>query len=187
MYPTVKVGKEGIPVALKEEESSSLLLRVFESLSVQDRCSQGNEDQNDSPPHAKVPKTYIPNVPLSSIAVEKVNNNNEVDEDIRPYIRASSVPRPRAVLSSPDNDDMIGSMNKLSTRRQTVLKNHNSSQNTHVQGKVKNIRADRPLNTRRVSKEVDDKGHPHPQEKHTTGQASPRQKPYIRKGKPQVP
>ncbi|PON44370.1 hypothetical protein PanWU01x14_267590 [Parasponia andersonii] len=52
----------------------------------------------------------------------KVENKRHLVKDSKPNVRASSVPRPRAVLSSPDNDGMIGSRNKLVDKRGSALK-----------------------------------------------------------------
>ncbi|XP_058101452.1 uncharacterized protein LOC131245780 isoform X2 [Magnolia sinica] len=190
MYPRVKVKGEEVkegPVATQEDRSS-LLLRVFESLSLHDRHSPGNEYRDNSPPHARIPKSYVPITPMPSVAASKGTarplkgkNNKEIDADSKTNIRASSVPRPRAVLSSPDNDGMIGSRNKLSRGRHSVLKTRNSDHVTLTQGKTI-LKKDSPSNTRRVSKEADSK--PHPKEKHATEQTVPQQKVHLRKGKP---
>ncbi|KAJ4826957.1 hypothetical protein Tsubulata_015803 [Turnera subulata] len=87
-----------------------------------------------SPPvTARIPKTYIPRVLLSSVE-EAVKKSNDDEED-RPNIRASSIPRPRAVLSSPDNDAVIGSKNKVKAVQPFPLKHQKLTQNRHAQCK----------------------------------------------------
>uniref|UniRef100_A0A803LS46 Uncharacterized protein n=1 Tax=Chenopodium quinoa TaxID=63459 RepID=A0A803LS46_CHEQI len=69
------------------------------------------------------------------------------EDDIKPHIRASSIPRPRAVISSPDNDQILGSKyQKRSQSRQlegkctrmshtSALKNYNLPQRRQTGGK----------------------------------------------------
>ncbi|KAJ8633023.1 hypothetical protein MRB53_026359 [Persea americana] len=193
MYPKVKVrGEEeehDDPLRLQEEKNS-LLLRIFESISLQNHCTPGNEYCNISPPHARIPKSYVPNVPMPSVAISKDithrspgKNNEETDEKSRTHIRASPVPRPRAVLSSPDNDGMVGSRNRLSRERDPLSTAHNSGQNKLVQGNqvLKNVNTDGPVRTTRVSKEADSMTSP--KEKHTAKLTTPRQKSSLRKAK----
>lgn len=203
MYPRVRVKVRGggeeedeereqeNPVSV-QDENSSLLLKVFESISLHSRFSPGNEHQSASLPQARVPKSYVPNVPMPSISVSKDatsrstgKKKKEVDEESRTNIRASSVPRPRAVLSSPNNDEMIGSRNRLSRDRQSITKANNLvGQTTPAEGKrvLKNANAESPVNGKRVLKEAHSKVLP--KEKNATEVSVPRQKACLRKGKP---
>ncbi|GMN53321.1 hypothetical protein TIFTF001_022458 [Ficus carica] len=110
-----------------------------------------HEDDTLVPSIAKVPKSYIPNIAVSpsndmpkvvsmpkiSVLKEAEQDNREADdEDGKQHRRACSIPRPRAVLSSPDNDMVIGNRNRSKTERSSVLKNRKLPQNKHAQCKV---------------------------------------------------
>ncbi|KAF8016612.1 hypothetical protein BT93_H1973 [Corymbia citriodora subsp. variegata] len=81
------------------------------------------------------------------------------DEDSKPNIRASTVPRPRAVLSSPDNDVMIGKKNKRIVERPSALKNNNTLQSRNGQPKdiSKEAVYSEPKSTRKPTETTDDK------------------------------
>ncbi|KAG9445745.1 hypothetical protein H6P81_011873 [Aristolochia fimbriata] len=137
VYPKVKVREESEPVAV-EDDRSDLGLKAFGSLLQEDE----HTDNSTTPALARIPESYVPNMPMPSTAIKKGNkskefaqhrsppsllmekNNKSADEDDedRPNIRASPVPRPRAVLSSPDNDGFVGSRNRLPRGTQTTLK-----------------------------------------------------------------
>ncbi|PQQ16253.1 uncharacterized protein Pyn_00829 [Prunus yedoensis var. nudiflora] len=51
--------------------------------------------------------------------------DSKMEELSKQNIRASSIPRPRAVLSSPENDMVIGNKNRIKAERPSALKNHN--------------------------------------------------------------
>ncbi|KAJ6351435.1 hypothetical protein OIU78_007370 [Salix suchowensis] len=90
-------------------------------------------------------------MPRVSVSEGTDKKNNFTEED-RPNIRASSIPRPRAVLSSPDNDAVIGNnYNKTKVARSSALKNSKVIQNRHELCKVVPSRiadASTPTNTR---------------------------------------
>ncbi|KAI3469842.1 hypothetical protein Pfo_026505 [Paulownia fortunei] len=67
---------------------------------------------------------------------EETNKKKAVVEENQKNVRPTSAPRPRAVLSSPDNDGLIGT--KTQARRELLsgLKNHTSSQNRHTHSKI---------------------------------------------------
>ncbi|KAL5712034.1 hypothetical protein ACHQM5_014243 [Ranunculus cassubicifolius] len=162
MYPRVKVRDEEKPVKVKngvdvqEKRNSLLLLNNLITLTLKDQFFTDKEYTEDSPPTvAKVPKSYVPSFTTPSISLSKEKNNRET-EDSRPNIRASSVPPPRAVLSSPDNDGLIGSRNQLSKEKPSVMKKSNLGETTDSQGKAKtrNLKSKTPVNTRVGSKEI---------------------------------
>ncbi|KAE8677633.1 TLD-domain containing nucleolar protein, putative isoform 2 [Hibiscus syriacus] len=62
---------------------------------------------------------------------EKSKTKSE-EEQARPNIRVSSTPRPRAVISGPDNDAVIGYKNKIEGRQRRVSKDHGTVQNRHT-------------------------------------------------------
>ncbi|XP_057992838.1 uncharacterized protein LOC110655593 isoform X2 [Hevea brasiliensis] len=106
------------------------------------------------PPIARISKPYVPNLLLQTeSASEEEDKKSHFDEEDRPNIRAGSVPRPRAVLSSP----VIGNKNRVKAVRPSALKNHHSIQSRHAQCKVAPSQAvdESPPNTRK-SKDTTD-------------------------------
>nr|KJB10032.1 hypothetical protein B456_001G181400 [Gossypium raimondii] len=73
------------------------------------------ENKINSPPSnsiSSITKAYITSpTPKDGGTVKK--NKKQIGKDMKSNVKASSVLPPRAVLSSPDNDRMIGSINKL--------------------------------------------------------------------------
>ncbi|KAK6914148.1 hypothetical protein RJ641_021469, partial [Dillenia turbinata] len=132
-------------------------LKAFVSLSVNDSSYPVKEHQDDTLPcTARVPKSYVPGavVPMLSISSsEGRKNDNNFDDEDKPKIRASPIPRPRAVVSSPDNDGVIGNKNK-GTERRSALRSRNLPPNRHEQCKVAPRHANNksPLSTRKESK-----------------------------------
>lgn len=124
MYPRVKV-------RVQEEEDhspppidsqSSLLLKLIESLSQQEK-----ENKISSPPSVtRITKAYVTSPAAKSLSAAKDagtdKNNMQIGKDAKSNAKAKSVPPPRAVLSSPDNDGMIGSRNKLNYARSSASK-----------------------------------------------------------------
>lgn len=132
MYPRVKVRKQVEEDDQYAFEKISLQsVKAFEWLSLNDFSS------SDEPPASivRVPGSNVPKSPISTYTGSKGEENNKtktVSAENRKNVRASSVPRPRAVLSSPDNDGIIGS--KTKTRRE--LHPSTKGQNRHAQHKV---------------------------------------------------
>ncbi|KAJ8763957.1 hypothetical protein K2173_003739 [Erythroxylum novogranatense] len=89
------------------------------------------------PPLAKIPKSYVPSVVIPPVSdSEGLDKKSNSDEEDRPNIRATSVPRPRAVMSSPvHNDTVIGNKNKIKAARPSPLQNRGSVQSRHAQCK----------------------------------------------------
>lgn len=81
---------------------------------------------------------------------------------------------------------MIGSRNRLARERSSNLKKHNWGQNTPADGKVKCAKAESPINMRRGRgpKEAVDNKTRLDEKKGLEELTAPRQKSYIRKGKP---
>eukprot|EP00257_Ricinus_communis_P020988 XP_015580364.1 uncharacterized protein LOC8265730 [Ricinus communis] len=163
MYPKVKVRTEGqddLYVAREHNWTSLLSLKDIQFLLLQDSCFPVKEYRDVSPvPIAKIPKTYVPNILLpTESASEGVDNKSSSDEEDRPNIRASLVPRPRAVISSPDNDALIANKNRVKATQPSALKNHNLIRSRHAQCKVVPSQAidESPLNTSK-SKDTTDK------------------------------
>ncbi|XP_022759778.1 uncharacterized protein LOC111306139 isoform X2 [Durio zibethinus] len=101
---------------------SSLFLRLIESLSKQEK-----ENQIDSPPSiARITKAFVTSPATTSLSASEdagaVKRNKQIGKDTKSNAKANSIPPPRAVLSSPDNDGIIGSRNKLNYARSSASK-----------------------------------------------------------------
>ncbi|PIN05001.1 hypothetical protein CDL12_22461 [Handroanthus impetiginosus] len=135
MYPKVKVRVQREEADQYAYEKNSLeSLKAFEWLSLHHVSSSDESPQ----PVVRVPRSYAPKSPTPSFLAskEETNKKKAVVEENQKNISASSAPRPRAVLSSPDNDEIIGS--KAQARRELLsgLKNQNPCQNRHTQCKI---------------------------------------------------
>ncbi|XP_023538648.1 uncharacterized protein LOC111799527 isoform X5 [Cucurbita pepo subsp. pepo] len=136
IYPKVKVREENElddhPAVNEQKRSYLLSLKDLESLFLEDSSNSSGKEHRVSPSStAKVPKVYSPNVVKPSTSESQADKRcNKVNT------RASSIPMPRAVLSSPENDLMIGKKNRKPTEKPSVLKNHNSVQSRHSQCKT---------------------------------------------------
>ncbi|KAI3897083.1 hypothetical protein MKX03_009686 [Papaver bracteatum] len=159
-YPKVKVRSEGDDFCSHKEKNCLMLLKVFETLSLQVQASPGKELENDIPPSvAGVPKLYSPVLAAPSTSSSKAGaqkHEKQIEEDTKSNNGASSVLRPRAVLSSPDNDGMIGHVNRLSRVLPSVTKKKELGEITCVPSKVnpRCVKAKSPVNTIRESKET---------------------------------
>ncbi|KAI3918945.1 hypothetical protein MKW98_017393 [Papaver atlanticum] len=158
-YPKVKVRSEDDDFCSHKEKNCLMLLKVFETLSLQVQASPGKELENDIPPSvARVPKLYSPVLAAPSTSSSKGAQKHEkqIEEDTKSNNGASSVLRPRAVLSSPDNDGMIGHINRLSRVLPSVTKKKELGEITCVPSKVnpRCVKAKSPVNMRRESKET---------------------------------
>ncbi|KAJ6897604.1 hypothetical protein NC652_024411 [Populus alba x Populus x berolinensis] len=161
MYPKVKVRTDGRDDQHAHDWSSLLSLKDIQFLCLQDPCVPVKGHQDVSPPIvAKIPKSYVPNVimPKVSVSEEAEKKSNSTEED-RLNIRASSIPRPRAVLSSPDNDAVIGSNNWTKVARPTASKNNKLMESRHEPCKVVpgQITDASPSNTRKSKNTSDNK------------------------------
>ncbi|GMP55891.1 hypothetical protein CsSME_00020565 [Camellia sinensis var. sinensis] len=178
MYPKVKV---------REQEEDDDLLTVYDH----DKATHLSvwECEDDSPPSiARIPKSYIANSAIPMIPLPKgegkSSNKKKAMEDSRPNIRSSPIPRPRAVLSSPVNDGVIGGRNKAKIEVLSGLKDHNLRQTRHTQCKVipRRSTVETPITTKRESKEAAD-GKTDLEQKKGSAKANPRQRADLRKGK----
>ncbi|KAJ0966538.1 hypothetical protein J5N97_023455 [Dioscorea zingiberensis] len=189
MYPRVKVTKQQEPVVVKEE-TTAFILKVIESLSLENNhppriltSKQGNGTEAEiySPPScARISKSNHKNFLTPPLPTSKVRKDKELADNNRANIRASSVPRPRAVLSSPDNDEMIGNQNqKLRDSRQHE-KRQMISQNLHAPTRLihRNLRAESPVNLKKASKEAGSNSHL--KQKQASQPAASRPRPLVR-------
>lgn len=133
MYPKVKVRTDGRDDQHAHDWSSLLSLKDIQFLCLQDSCIPVKGHQDVSPPIvARIPKSYVPNVIMPQVSVsEEAEKKSYSTEEDRLNIRASSIPRPRAVLSSPDNDAVIGSNNRTKVARPTASKNNKLMESRH--------------------------------------------------------
>ncbi|XP_050366137.1 uncharacterized protein LOC126784696 [Argentina anserina] len=134
MYPEVRVRVQQenhispqndhrrIPVTKFPDESASISVKMI---------------QGCYPPlKPRIMKAYVPKIPATqSLSSSKVYKTRQLEkQDAKPDVRACSavVLRPRAVLSSPDNDGMIGVVNKLTDKKPSAVKVHNSKERVPV-------------------------------------------------------
>lgn len=66
-----------------------------------------------------------------------LEKDGNTDDENKVNIRASSIPRPRAVISSPENDQVIGNRNKIGKGRLSASKNSTVSPNRHALAQCK--------------------------------------------------
>lgn len=160
-YPKVKVREHD-----DQEDLKGISLLPMKD----DSCFPVKEHEDISPPYvAKIPASYVPNVlmsttsvsegliiPTISVSEEAKKNDKNFEEDDKINIRANSILRPRAVLSSPDNDVMIGNKNRMKVKQPSSLKNRNLVQSRHVQCKVISSNITESSINIRYSKDADD-------------------------------
>lgn len=131
MYPKVKVR------CLEQDDEYDRPrspLQGFNSISIQDSTPVEGVKRSSSVSVAKVPRSYIPRSITPPPSLPKSAKKSELEADgNKPHIRASSIPRPRAVISSPDNDQILGSKNKIRFQRQTPSKNHDFAQRRQLE------------------------------------------------------
>ncbi|XP_063940469.1 uncharacterized protein LOC108202774 isoform X2 [Daucus carota subsp. sativus] len=185
MYPKVKVRDEAQDV--DEDDYATRFCKALDALSLHNFPSPPVKELEDNslPSVVKIPKSYVskPVMPMAPVSRAKSIKIKVVEEE-KQNIRASSVPRPRAVLSSPDNDGLLKSKQKSRPERSSGLRNHNQCQNRHVQCKVvpKSIDAEgRPINkTRETNEAVHSRINP--KVIRVSPLAEPNKRAYLRKG-----
>ncbi|XP_027366774.1 uncharacterized protein LOC113873025 isoform X2 [Abrus precatorius] len=149
MYPKVKVRQE------PDEDDADvryLGLKAFLSLSLDASPSPVDQKVVSMPSSDEVPKCYVPHVPIPRVHVTEDSGDfsstpdssggtgpekDDSTDENKINIRASSIPRPRAVISSPENDIMIGNINKTRDGRLSASKNGAALHNRHAHCKVK--------------------------------------------------
>ncbi|CAH8275804.1 unnamed protein product [Arabidopsis lyrata] len=110
MYPKVKADNE----ACNYKQRSSCLNSNY----LQTRVSENNQEDDFQIHVAKIPKIYIPSVLMSESESKEMNKRiRGADIEVKPTTKASPILRPRAVVSSPDNDAMIGNINMIEERK----------------------------------------------------------------------
>ncbi|XP_038724272.1 uncharacterized protein LOC120015791 isoform X1 [Tripterygium wilfordii] len=166
MYPKVKV-REGDDrrTALHDHEWACVLsLKDIQSLSLHESCSPVRQRLKvSSPLVAKISKPHVPDdvMPIVSIsrAKEEKSDDGKVEDEERSNIRVSQIPRPRAVLSSPDNDAVIGHRNRVKAERDPVSKSRHLASNRHGVCKVisSNANNESPVNAKKENNAAGDK------------------------------
>ncbi|GMP99293.1 hypothetical protein CsSME_00046817 [Camellia sinensis var. sinensis] len=145
---TLPYNSDSIPLPKNVSQSPSLL------------DSTAKENQNDSLPSGdKIPKPYVPKLsmtlfPLSKGPKKNSRHTRELQEDTKLPISSSSIPRPRAVVSSPDNDKMIGNQNKVISKRPLALKKQSLEQYSTSQVNAIHDKAASPLSMRLNTREA---------------------------------
>ncbi|KAA8543417.1 hypothetical protein F0562_021088 [Nyssa sinensis] len=193
MYPMVKVREQDqdAPFTLQDDSNSLPVLKFFKSPSELDShvSSAVKDNQNDyTTTVAKIPETSVPIfgmplIPVSQGPKKNSRHTREVQEEIKSNARAPSVLRPRAVLSSPDNDELIGNKNKLTGA--SVLRKHSLDKHSPTRTKVMAgpVKVESPLYMRRVTKDAFDYQNG-PKQRKSLEPAVSRQKTCLQKGKP---
>ncbi|XP_071940668.1 uncharacterized protein [Coffea arabica] len=156
MYPKVKVREQEDYDDQYEFETRSLQsLKTPECFSLNDFSSPDNSPTSV----VRVPR-FDSSTSVSSLVIKGAisNRKQKLLEENKTNIRASPIPRPRAVLSSPDNDQMIGSKNKPKGDILASMKRQSLFENRHARCKVtpRPVAADGSISTRTSLKEVPD-------------------------------
>ncbi|KAK2455222.1 hypothetical protein QL285_002697 [Trifolium repens] len=112
MYPRVKVRVTEQEDYLYPENDSGILafLKLIESLHFEEEENQSKSQPSISTNTKACPKHIITRR-FTPSTKGILKNSKRVSEVPKENTRASSIIRPRAVLSSPDNDELIGSIN----------------------------------------------------------------------------
>ncbi|KAE8660400.1 hypothetical protein F3Y22_tig00116951pilonHSYRG00036 [Hibiscus syriacus] len=110
----------------QNDDQSSMYLRLIESLSKQEKENKIKSPPSNSAP--RVTKAYhyqtspTPRSLSASKDVGTIKNKKQIGKNFKSNVKTSSVPPPRSVLSSPDNDVMIGNINELDYERSSASK-----------------------------------------------------------------
>ncbi|KAL4190548.1 hypothetical protein AMTRI_Chr07g25240 [Amborella trichopoda] len=110
-----------------------------------------------------------------------VEKNKEIDAEDRPNIRASPLPRPRAVLSSPVNDEVLGNRNKLTQVRTSATKKSNPLQPTNPSVKVNSRNVQETTSGKSKRTPQDSQVRTQPRGTHSSGSAVSRPKTSLKK------
>ncbi|XP_065880109.1 uncharacterized protein [Euphorbia lathyris] len=160
VYPKVKVGTEG--EWHKYNCTSLLSLKDVPFLVLQDSCFPVKVYRDMSPPPpliARVPKSYVSNIILPTnidLPPESASEGSDKKSNSdRPNIEANSVPRPRAVLSSPDKNAGNRTKNRVKALQPSASKNHNVPQSR--QTRCKTVGDQNSLNLRKLNNTTDTK------------------------------
>ncbi|CAA7054717.1 unnamed protein product [Microthlaspi erraticum] len=111
VYPKLRAGGE---VGNCKQRGSCL-----NSNQLQSHPSENNQEDDLQIYVAKIPKIYTPSVPMSENESTEMNKPRirGAGIELKQKPKASPILRPRAVVSSPDNDAMIGSINRSEERK----------------------------------------------------------------------
>ncbi|XP_024018433.1 uncharacterized protein LOC21398946 [Morus notabilis] len=159
MYPKVKVraSEQEDRLSPQNDRKAELFFTSPEFISM-----EAKENRSSSPlPIVRILKAHAleeHSTKQLSSASKVENNRRPLVKDAKPNVRACSVPRPRAVLSSPDNDGMIGSRNELINERRSALKTHNTREEKGpAQTKlipISQVKSVKPLNMAKTSEKT---------------------------------
>ncbi|XP_024631320.1 uncharacterized protein [Medicago truncatula] len=124
MYPRVKVRITEQEDYLYPENDSGILafLKLIESLHFEEENESKSQQSNSK--NTKVCPQHIITRRFTPSTKGILKNSNRAGEIVpKENARASSVIRPRAVLSSPDNDELIGSIHDLNNNVSLTKRN----------------------------------------------------------------
>ncbi|XP_020113465.1 uncharacterized protein LOC109727697 isoform X1 [Ananas comosus] len=151
VYPQVKVRAEEAPLPVGLfEEPTSIIPRAIESLSLEGHSSSrtqakcGTNSENNPP--LRYEKSLLKSFPQSFNSTFIVIASRPVGENTGTNAKVSFISRPRAVLSSPDNDDLIGNQNRKHEGKSPHSKKQSTNQHLRNQEKLnhKNTRVQKP-------------------------------------------
>ncbi|XP_039683920.1 uncharacterized protein [Medicago truncatula] len=124
MYPRVKVRVTEQEDYVYPENDSGILafLKLIESLHFEEENQSKSQQSNSK--NTKVCPQHIITRRFTPSTKGILKNSKQAGEIVpKENARASSVIRPRAVLSSPDNDELIGSIHDLNNNVSLTKRN----------------------------------------------------------------
>ncbi|CAO2831996.1 unnamed protein product [Amaranthus hypochondriacus] len=155
MYPKVKVR------SLEEDNDNFdfpiIPIQGFDSFSIRD-SSPPVKGVKSAVSVARIPRSYIPRsiTPPPSLPTSAANKSELEQDGRKPRIRASSIPRPRAVISSPDNDQILRTKNKMRLQRPSAMSIPTLAQSRQLEG-----RSTRTSTTKKPLKSIESKATTH--------------------------
>ncbi|XP_024982301.1 uncharacterized protein LOC112518732 [Cynara cardunculus var. scolymus] len=131
MYPKVPVEEQ----VLKDRDADTF--PPFKSLGLRYLIRSEAENAAVNESNAKPRRICVSAMPATSMAKESNHIKNRQTKDVDRVIQ-----RPRAVLSSPDNDYLIGKMNKMAFKRISTPKTPASERvdTDHIEVEIARIR-----------------------------------------------
>ncbi|XP_057539522.1 uncharacterized protein LOC130817689 [Amaranthus tricolor] len=155
MYPKVKV--RSLEGDNDNFDFPIIPIEGFDSFSIRD-SSPPVKGVKLAASVARIPRSYIPRsiTPPPSLPTPAANKSELEQDGRKPRIRASSIPRPRAVVSSPDNDQILGTKNKMRLQRPSAMRTPTLAQSRQLEG-----RSTRTMNTKKPLKSIESKATTH--------------------------
>ncbi|KAK8557618.1 hypothetical protein V6N12_009847 [Hibiscus sabdariffa] len=120
LYPRLKLR---VQQQQQQQQQEALSLRLIGSQSKPEKENRINSPPSNSTP--RITKTHLTSPTPKSLSATKDAQSQKKKQNgmnMKSNAKPGSILPPRAVLSSPDNDGMIGSINKLDCERSWVRK-----------------------------------------------------------------